>query len=34
MGFQKQVDMLDGDVEKANKAWNPNVEVEFRVWME
>ena len=33
VGFQMQVEMLDGGAEKVSKAWNPNVEVEFRVWM-
>ena len=33
VGFQMQVEMLDGGVEKVGKSWNPNVGVEFQVWM-
>ena len=28
-----QVETLDGGAEKVSKAWNPNVEVEFRMWV-
>ena len=34
MEFQKQVEVLDGNVEQVNKMWNPNVAVEFRAWLE
>ena len=34
MGGQIQVEMLDGGVEKVNKAWNQGGSVRFRVWME